>query len=64
MLMGFTDNLQRDKFIRKLQTTYERQIEIKWNYTISVKDILLQDPSSLLHHIIDKKEFEIEKLFL
>ncbi len=64
IVMGFKDGIQRDKFLKKLETVYEDQIEIKWNYSISVKDILLDDPITLLYQIIDKKEFEFEKLFL
>jgi len=64
LFMGFKDNNQRDIFIKKLQTVYEDQLEIKWNYSISVKDILLNDQASLLYNIIDKKKFEFDKLFL
>ncbi|MFH0875611.1 MAG: hypothetical protein V1859_06750 [archaeon] len=62
--MGFSEGFQRDKFIKKLETVYKDQLDIKWSYSISAKDILLHDPIRLLYQIIDKKEFEFDELFL
>jgi DNA-binding Lrp family transcriptional regulator len=64
LMMGFSDESQRDKFIKKLETVYKDQLDIRWNYSISIKDIILQDPIGLLYQIIDKKEFEFDKLFM
>ena len=64
LMLGFKDGRQRDEFLKKLQNTFEDQLDIKWSYSISVKDIILQDPIVLLYQIIDKKDFEFEELFL
>ncbi len=64
LMMGFPDGFHRDKFIKKLESVYKDQMDIKWSYSISAKDIILQDPIGLLYQIIDKKEFEFEELFL
>ena len=64
LCMGFKDDIQKDKFIKKLQTIYEDQLNLKWSYSFSAKDIILQDQLGLLYQIIDKKDFEFEKLFL
>jgi DNA-binding Lrp family transcriptional regulator len=64
LMMGFADDYQRDKFIKKLESVYREQLDIKWNYSVSVKDIILQDPIRLLYQIIDKKDFEFDELFL
>lgn len=63
LMMGFSDEYNRDKFIKKLETIYKDQIDIRWNYSISAKDIIQQDPIGLLYQIIDKKEFEFAELF-
>ncbi|MFH2020264.1 MAG: hypothetical protein ABIJ34_02555 [archaeon] len=64
LMMGFAGDYQRDKFIKKLETVYKNQLDIRWNYSISAKDIIFQDQIGLLYQIIDKKDFEFEELFL
>jgi len=64
VMMGFTDSFQRDKFIKKLETVFKDQVDIKWNYSVSTNEIILQDPIRLLYQIIDRKEFEFDELFL
>jgi DNA-binding Lrp family transcriptional regulator len=64
LMLGFSDSSQRDRFIRKLETLFTNEVEVKWNYSIAVKDIIMQDPLRLLNSIIDKEEYEFESLFL
>ncbi len=63
LLIGFRDTLQKEQFISQMQTRYANEIEIKEVYSFSVDQIIIQNPISLLHEIIDKNDFSDYELF-
>ncbi|MBU0757285.1 MAG: Lrp/AsnC family transcriptional regulator [Nanoarchaeota archaeon] len=63
LTLGFKDIHQKDRFMKKLETTFIHQIEVVWSYNFSVENIVKLDPLSLLYESITDKEFTFEKLF-
>ena len=63
LTLGFKDIHQKDRFLKKLETLFIDQIEIKWSYDFSVENIITLDPLSLLYESISETEYSFEKLF-
>lgn len=63
LTLGFRDIHQKDRFMKKLETLFIEQMEIKWSYNFSVENIITLDPLSLLYESISDKEYSFDKLF-
>ena len=63
LTLGFKDIHQKDRFMKKLETLFIDQMEIKWSYNFSVENIITLDPLSLLYESITEKEYSFDKLF-
>jgi len=64
LMLGFKDIHQRDKFIKKVETVFSDEIDVVWTYTLSVENIISEDPLSLLYESLDDKFFKFDELFL
>lgn len=62
--MGFRDLQQMDKYLRKLQTRFAREIEIQHVYPFSIDNIITNSAVGLLYEILDKKEYPMIEFFL
>jgi DNA-binding Lrp family transcriptional regulator len=63
LTLGFKDIHQKDRFLKKLETLFIDQMEIKWSYNFSVENIITLDPLSLLYESINDKDYSFDKLF-
>ena len=63
LLLAFRDLGQKEKYISEMQIKYAEEIFIKAAYTFSVDKIIMRDSLSILHEVIDKKEFSPSDLF-
>ena len=64
IMLGFRDIFQRDQFMRRLETSFSDELELVWTYTLSVENIVSENPLSLLYDSINKKVFTFDELFL
>ena len=62
LTLGFKDIHQKDRFMKKLETIFVDQMEIKWSYNFSVENIVTLDPLSLLYDSIAENEYVFDKL--
>lgn len=64
LIMGYKDIEQRDRIMKKLETIFSDEVDVIWTYSLSIDNLVSDDPTSLLYEILDDKYFRFEELFL
>lgn len=63
LVLAFRDTKQKEKYISDMQVKYSEEIQILGTYTFSVDKIIMRSSLSILHEVLNKKEYSPSDLF-